>query len=192
MVLAAILTGCSLASGDVTALIPSAGQGLASDVATPTPTPTPAPDALVGDAVTADTPLADGQRTYAMADGSLVVISTTGPVPDAVLEDAKVGAKAFDTADIEGPAQVKSSIQRRTLLQEKLGGTKTLMIDQTIGFLGSDPAGGTPSPVYTMLVAGKPDVDSVTHDLAAVTQATNDYIASHGGPDAGWKIMTLF
>ncbi|TFD30380.1 hypothetical protein E3T40_15420 [Cryobacterium sp. TMT1-19] len=186
LTLAALLTGCSIAAGDVTALIPSAGT------ATATPTPTPAPDALVGDVVTADTPLADGQRTYAMADGSLVVISSTGPVPDAVLADAKVGAMVFATTDLDGAAQNKSMIQQQDSLAEKLGGTKSIMIQQTMGFTRDDPQGGEPSPVYVMLIAGKYVDSSISHDPAAVTQTANDYIASHGGVDAGWKILNLF
>lgn len=45
LVLAGLLTGCSLAAGVVTALIPSAGQGSGSESGTRPPTPTAAPAA---------------------------------------------------------------------------------------------------------------------------------------------------
>lgn len=90
-VAAALLTGCATVPG--TELIPDAG---------PTATAAPAPDAeaKTGDVVDADAAAAikgagNGQRAYPMADGTLVVVTKTEPLPTAVQAD--VDAKTAAT-----------------------------------------------------------------------------------------------
>ena len=91
LALAALLTGCSPAGGDLGSLVPTAGQGLASETETATPTAIPGDrdgngslsefekEQLAKNAV----------HAYTMPDGSVVQIDPTQPLPAEVVAVVK-------------------------------------------------------------------------------------------------------
>ena len=104
LLLAALLTGCSPASGDATGLIPSAGQGLASETATPTPTAIPGDRDGNGTLSAFEKQILakSAVHDYTMPDGSVVAIDPTRPLPAEVAEvvknEAAPDAAALGTA----------------------------------------------------------------------------------------------
>lgn len=97
LLLTALFAGCSIASGDVASLIPSAGGAPVSATPAspgpPTATPTATPTAIPGDAdgngslseFEKQQLARDAVRDYTMPDGSVVKVDPTKPLPPEVV-----------------------------------------------------------------------------------------------------------
>ena len=105
LALAALLTGCSPASGDLAGLVPGAGQGLASETATPTPTAIPGDRDGNGSLSEFEKQILakNAVHAYTMPDGSVVQIDPTRPLPAAVAEVVK--SESAPTAAALGTAR---------------------------------------------------------------------------------------
>ncbi|TFD30379.1 hypothetical protein E3T40_15415 [Cryobacterium sp. TMT1-19] len=86
LLFAALLTGCSPASGDLAGLIPTADQGVGSKTATPTPTAIPGDRDGNGSLSEFEKQILaqNAPRDYTMPGGSVVQIDPTQPLPAAV------------------------------------------------------------------------------------------------------------
>ncbi|TFB59923.1 hypothetical protein [Cryobacterium sp. Sr3] len=92
LTLAALLTGCSIAAGDVAGLIPGAAPAPAS--AAPTPTVIPGDRDGNGKISAFETEqlAKNALRDYTMPDGGVVTIDPTQPLPEPVVEAVKAQA----------------------------------------------------------------------------------------------------
>ena len=91
LLLAALLTGCSPASGDLAGLVPTAGPAPASETATPTPTAIPGDRDGNGTLSEFEKQILakSAVRDYTMPDGSVVQIDPTQPLPAEVVAVVK-------------------------------------------------------------------------------------------------------
>ena len=98
LLLAALLAGCTPASGDVAGLIPGAAPAPAS--ATPTPTAIPGDRDGNGTLSAFETEqlAKNALRDYTMPDGSVVTIDPTQPLPTEVVAVIKSGASPLMSA----------------------------------------------------------------------------------------------
>ena len=123
LALAALLTGCSLASGDATALIPSAGQAAAPVTATPTPTAIPGDRDGNGSLSEFEKEILakNAPRDYTMPDGSVVSIDPTQPLPAEVV--AHIAGAATPIV-----AQLTTADEKAGVISEQLA---ALITEQT-------------------------------------------------------------
>ena len=105
LLLAALLTGCSPASGDLAGLVPTAGPAPASETATPTPTAIPGDRDGNGTLSEFEKQILakSAVRDYTMPDGSVVPIDPTQPLPAGVV--AVVKSDSAPTAAALGAAR---------------------------------------------------------------------------------------
>ena len=91
LALAALLTGCSPAGGDLGSLVPTAGQGLASETETATPTAIPGDRDGNGSLSEFEKQILakNAVHAYTMPDGSVVQIDPTQPLPAEVVAVVK-------------------------------------------------------------------------------------------------------
>jgi hypothetical protein len=146
---------------------------------------------VVGDVVPAGTELPKGQQTYEMSDGSYVVISADDAVPDAVLADVQAITAQYNAPDAPGAGGVNRGEKIR-VLHSKLKNTKVVAIVTSVALLSEELyTGADPSTVYALVVNGELE-GTVSHSEADVLAAADDYIASNGGLQSGWKVLRLY
>lgn len=187
ILLAAVLTltlgGCAaVPSGDISGLIPTVRPE-------PTASATAAPprELAAGDPIPVGAVLPAHQSAYLMLDGRNVVIERAAAATPEVLADVRTRVLPLNH-DEPNPGLW---IQQVRIAQSV---SKTMIICQLRVFAihpddGSNPNAG-PQVLYSMVIRG--NFEHVFKVEAEADAFAAQYIAEHGGAEAGWQLLKTF
>jgi hypothetical protein len=160
LALAALLTGCSLASGDVAGLVPSSAPAATDAVAST------APVALAGDrdgngklsAFEAEQLAKTAPKDYTMPDGSVVTIDQAQPLPEPVVAVLKAQVTTlaeqivdYDGADSHDVFDSEMKLFDYVNQQAEATGKKIVAVFSVEGL---DPASNEPGTYWTAAASG--------------------------------------
>jgi hypothetical protein len=159
LALAALLTGCSLAAGDLAGLVPS-GAPAASDAATPTAIPGDRDGNGKLSAFETEQLAKNAPKDYTMPDGSVVTIDPTQPLPEPVVavltaQATTLAEQIVDYLGADSKERGASSLKIFAYVNEQAEATGKKIV-AIYSAEGVDPATNAPGTYWTAAASGGP------------------------------------